>query len=57
MLLNIPRLVTAYYTEVEGTNMENKINLSNLGAVLSVRGIVVDIQFDASACVWRLVRS
>jgi len=29
-----------------GTNMENKTSLSNLGVVVSVRGSVVNIQFD-----------
>jgi F-type H+-transporting ATPase subunit beta len=29
-----------------GASMENKINLTNLGAIVSVRGSVVDIRFD-----------
>lgn len=33
--------------ESVGVSMENKTSLSNLGEVISVRGSVVDIRFDA----------
>lgn len=33
--------------EIVGINMENKTSLSNFGQVVSVRGSVVDMQFNA----------